>query len=110
MALLRAATVRREPAVGDPLSAQTKADRRPPHGLVPSRAQVRGEPSNGPGGVRAPLVRRFRVLERLLVCGRGKKMSTHIADEIASNAPLDKTPVPVAPLEAVEIPAADDGL
>ena len=37
-------------------------------------------------------------------------MSAHIADEIGSNAPFDKTPVPVAALEAIEIPAADDGL
>jgi hypothetical protein len=29
-------------------------------------------------------------------------MAAHIADEIGSNAPLDKTPEPVAALEAVE--------
>ena len=39
------------------------------------------------------------------------QMSAHIADEIGSNAPLDKTPARgVAALEAIEIPAADDGL
>jgi hypothetical protein len=48
--------------------------------------------------------------ERLLVRGRGMQMSAHIADEIGSNAPFDETPVPVAALEAIEIPAADDRL
>jgi len=38
------------------------------------------------------------------------QMSAHIADEICSNAPFDETPVPVAALEAIEIPAADDRL
>jgi hypothetical protein len=37
-------------------------------------------------------------------------MAAYIADEIGSDAPLDETPEPIAALEAVEIPAADDGL
>src|SRR5712691_13328631 len=37
-------------------------------------------------------------------------MAAHVADEIDADAALRETPLPVAALEAVTVPAADDGL
>ena len=75
----------------------------------PFESRCAGNPATPPAACEH-LVRRIRVGERLLVRGKGMQMSAQIADEIGSNAPLDKTPVPVAALEAIEIPAADDRL
>jgi hypothetical protein len=38
------------------------------------------------------------------------QMAAHVAHEIDPDAPLTETPLPVAALEAVTVPTADDGL